>query len=411
MINPQPPNQVFVMAAPPSSSRHVVPALMDDLVEAILLRLPPEDPASLLRAALVCKSWRRLVSGAGFRRRFREHHGRTPPMLGFLCSFGHRAGPLYYGEGDARFMPAAATSLRRLPRGATIRPRWRAVDALHGRILFYDRDLITPQTRALDFFVLSPMITDEVWRLPSLVPHHAHRWSAGLLCNSDHAHDDDDCAFRVVVLSTNPSTRITSAYVYSSEQHAWTIQTSVQHNHVCSILRSHSARIGNNALYFMCDSPNFCMEYHMSRQQLSVINLPSEWVYKWTNFMTAENGRLGLAMLDGYNLYTMSSKRTGVDGQVTWESSRVISLSKLLPDVTDVRSMHVAAVVDVLGVILIGTKIGLFSIDIKSSKVKKLWEGNVGCYVGDIVPTVSFCTPVLEAALPTEGPRSGASTA
>ncbi|GJN24337.1 hypothetical protein PR202_gb12074 [Eleusine coracana subsp. coracana] len=386
------------MAAPPSS-RHVVPALVDDLVEAILLRLPPDDPASLLRAAQVGKSWRRLVSGAGFRRRFRDYHGRTPPMLGFLCSFGHAAGPLYYGEGDARFM-STATSLRRLPRGAAVGPRWRAVDALHGRILFYDRDLVTARTRALDFFVLSPMITGgEVWRLPSLVPHRLHGWSAGLLCNSDHD-DDDNCPLRVVVVSTNPSTR--TAYVYSSEQHAWTIQSSVQHNHVLSIMRLSSGRIGNNALYFRCDSPQFCVEYHMSTQQLSVINLPSEWAYKWTNFMTAENGGLGLAMLDGYNLYTMSSKRTdGVDGQVfTWESSRVISLSKLLPDVTDVTTMHVAAVVDVLGVILIRTKIGLFSIDIKSSKVKKLWDGNVGCYVGDIVPYVSFCTPATCQVLP-----------
>jgi hypothetical protein len=38
-----------VMMAPLS----VLPALMDDLVEEILLRLPPDDPESLLRAALV----------------------------------------------------------------------------------------------------------------------------------------------------------------------------------------------------------------------------------------------------------------------------------------------------------------------------------------------------------------------
>jgi len=30
-------------------------ALMDELVEEILLRIPPDDPARLLRAALVCK--------------------------------------------------------------------------------------------------------------------------------------------------------------------------------------------------------------------------------------------------------------------------------------------------------------------------------------------------------------------
>ncbi|CAD6252174.1 unnamed protein product [Miscanthus lutarioriparius] len=30
-------------------------ALMDELVEEFLLRLPPDDPASLVNAALVCK--------------------------------------------------------------------------------------------------------------------------------------------------------------------------------------------------------------------------------------------------------------------------------------------------------------------------------------------------------------------
>ncbi|KAL6647168.1 hypothetical protein ACP70R_014605 [Stipagrostis hirtigluma subsp. patula] len=66
------------MAPPP-------PALMEELVEEILLRFPPNDPASLVRAALVCKPWRRLVSDPGFRRRFRLFH-RNPPMLGFLCN-------------------------------------------------------------------------------------------------------------------------------------------------------------------------------------------------------------------------------------------------------------------------------------------------------------------------------------
>ncbi|TVU40382.1 hypothetical protein EJB05_13845 [Eragrostis curvula] len=53
------------------------PALMEELVEEILLRFPPDDPARLFRAAVVCKAWCRLISGAAFRRRFRKIHG-TP---------------------------------------------------------------------------------------------------------------------------------------------------------------------------------------------------------------------------------------------------------------------------------------------------------------------------------------------
>ncbi|TVU41729.1 hypothetical protein EJB05_15274, partial [Eragrostis curvula] len=61
----------------------MAPPLMDELVEEVLIRLPPDDPASLVRAALVCLRWRHLVSNSSFRRRFREFH-RTLPILGFV---------------------------------------------------------------------------------------------------------------------------------------------------------------------------------------------------------------------------------------------------------------------------------------------------------------------------------------
>ncbi|CAN6170684.1 unnamed protein product [Urochloa humidicola] len=74
------------MAAPPRRP----PALVDELVEEILLRVPPDDPARLVRAALVCNRWRRIVSDPGFRRRFLELH-RAPPMLGFLRNLGSQS--------------------------------------------------------------------------------------------------------------------------------------------------------------------------------------------------------------------------------------------------------------------------------------------------------------------------------
>lgn len=252
------------MAAPPSS-RRVLPVLMDELVEEILIRFPPDDPASLLSAALVCKAWCRLV----FRRRFREYH-RTPPLLGFLSRFGN-SGPFelhYLAGGAARFVPAMTTTFRRLPHRAAIAPSWHAVDALHGRILFYDPDTVTGESTELDLFVLNPMVAAEVLRLPTLEPSDVFTWSAGLL----------DGPFRVVVVSMKRSTGTVSAYVYSSEQHTWTMQTTVQiprSNVILMVPKNHSARIRNNALYFLTDNPMSCVEYHMGRQELTVISLPS----------------------------------------------------------------------------------------------------------------------------------------
>jgi hypothetical protein len=58
----------------------------DDLLGEILLRLA--FPAALVRAALVCARWLRVVSGAAFLRRFRGLH--PPPLVGFYAVLWRR---------------------------------------------------------------------------------------------------------------------------------------------------------------------------------------------------------------------------------------------------------------------------------------------------------------------------------
>ncbi|XP_039793597.1 uncharacterized protein LOC120659493, partial [Panicum virgatum] len=86
-------------APPPAEARtqarHSVPAqLVEDTVGEILLRLPPDDPASLVRASAVCKTWRRALADPSFPARYRAFH-RTPPVLGAFW-------------GDAVFVPTAS---------------------------------------------------------------------------------------------------------------------------------------------------------------------------------------------------------------------------------------------------------------------------------------------------------------
>ncbi|CAN6330591.1 unnamed protein product [Urochloa humidicola] len=59
------------------------PDLPDDVIAEILVRLPQDDPSSLLRASLACKAWFRIATGPDFRRRLGAFH-QTPPLLGFL---------------------------------------------------------------------------------------------------------------------------------------------------------------------------------------------------------------------------------------------------------------------------------------------------------------------------------------
>ncbi|WVZ50922.1 hypothetical protein U9M48_002127 [Paspalum notatum var. saurae] len=100
--------------------------LMEEIVEEILIRLPPQNPACLARASFVCKRWCRLISFPRFRHRFREFH-HTLPMLGFLCNVTVDGGDL-----TARFVPTAASCAQ-----LAERPRRIVLDARHGRVLLF----------------------------------------------------------------------------------------------------------------------------------------------------------------------------------------------------------------------------------------------------------------------------------
>ncbi|KAL6647697.1 hypothetical protein ACP70R_015134 [Stipagrostis hirtigluma subsp. patula] len=367
--------------------RRPPPALMEELVEDILLRLPPDDPASLVRAALVCKGWRRLVSGASFRRRFRELH-RTPPLLGFLfTSVG----------GNTRFKPTSSFRFR-LPH-PIVAPSWRAVDARHGRILFYDAD---PKARAYtgNSLVVWNPIDGEVRRLPR-TPLFMFKWSAALLCAAAGGGDHLDCdAFRVAVVVTQYG--FASACVYSSEQHAWSPVISVQLLDVL-VTRGCSAVVGN-AIYFMCEqrkSPRI-LEYDLGKKELSVISLPPGCKERGIVLMTAKDGGLGFSMVKQSKLYIWS-REARPHGDAIWTQQRVIELNKLLSlSPLLLCPPFVAAVADDVGVVFIKTVVGIFTIDLKSSQVRMLFQGYKHYGVQDIIPYTSFYTPALGVAFKDE---------
>ena len=60
-----------------------MPPLPDVVLEEIFLRLPPDEPACLVRASVASKLWLHELTGARFRGRYLDFHG-APPMLGFL---------------------------------------------------------------------------------------------------------------------------------------------------------------------------------------------------------------------------------------------------------------------------------------------------------------------------------------
>ncbi|KXG34824.1 uncharacterized protein LOC8054441 [Sorghum bicolor] len=182
--------------------------LGEDLVEDILLRLPPDDPVSLLRAATVCRRWCRIISAPDFRRRFGQRH-RTAPMLGFLAN-------LRDGDEDdrfdyaARFVPATPF----LPRGS----EHRDLDSRHGRVL------LTSMPWGPKLEIWDP-VTDELREIPDLTLSSPFTWNAGVVCADYAACECDhlDCRrgpfFLVVFLDADDAQM--RVHLYSSEDGAW----------------------------------------------------------------------------------------------------------------------------------------------------------------------------------------------
>ncbi|CAO2206365.1 unnamed protein product [Urochloa humidicola] len=256
------------------------PVLADELIEELLLRIPPDDPASLVRAAFVCKPWCRVASDPAFRGRFRErHHLVAPPVLGVLCNLSGRAG-------TARLVPTSSFRAH-LPGG---RRRWRVLDSRHGRVLLANLDLeLGPVGGTL--VIWDPVTGDQV-ELPELPSHPEtlrwSSWNAAVLCAGavgGGACDRIDCRrgpFLVALVGVNSDE--VSAHVYSSELAQWSLPTSCVQEHVDLDYLARGALVGN-AVHFMCEVSirtlrYEILKYDLSTREISMIHLPyqlSQW--------------------------------------------------------------------------------------------------------------------------------------
>ncbi|CAN6181115.1 unnamed protein product [Urochloa humidicola] len=152
------------MAQPPP------PELMEELVGEILLRLPPDEPEHLFRAALVCKPWLRVLCDPAFRRRYRVFHG-APPLLGLL----HKR-QVVEGDPPARF--ASTTSMPDFPHPGSDGRRTRPLDCRHGRVLVH-----MLEDESVDYLVWDPITGDKHG-----LPEPDIEWliySAAVLCAAD----------------------------------------------------------------------------------------------------------------------------------------------------------------------------------------------------------------------------------
>ncbi|CAN6180943.1 unnamed protein product, partial [Urochloa humidicola] len=108
---------------------------------------------------------------------------------------------------------------------------------------------------------------------------------------------------------------------------------------------------------------------------------------------------LGLATTHGSKLY-MWSRNDGPQLDAGWTQNRVIELETLLPSYA--TSPDVVGFAEGIGVIFVRADDVLFTIDLKTCKVKKVCQGKG---IHSIVPYMSFYTPALGAACADEGTK------
>ncbi|KAK3126202.1 hypothetical protein QOZ80_7AG0553110 [Eleusine coracana subsp. coracana] len=365
--------------------------LMEELVEEILLRLPPEDIASLLRASLVCKIWQRILSGRSFRRRYSEFH-QKPPMLGFICNvFSVNHGYI------ARFVPTAPSSLSHANR-----PGWRAVNAHHGLVLL-NRMPRHYSPRDNEFMVWDPMIGEQ-WELPKLpldsVPSYKKPsvWNMSMLCAAGTTCNNLRChpggPFLVVFVGFNFNHSKMFTCVYSSQAGTW--------NHLNSFDRTvplAPSVLAGNALYLSFPNTSYVevLKYNTDTHGIdrSVVHLPHASLSHSHCLLTStENGALGFVTMHELKLYLWSREHDGPDRDARWEQSRVIELETLLPAADDrcltSTDMIMLGFTEGANVIYLRRNSTLFTFDLKSNLATKVYEARE---IYNAVPYMAFYTP------------------
>ncbi|CAM0877567.1 unnamed protein product [Alopecurus aequalis] len=376
------------MAAPPCR-RASLPGLPDELVEEILLRLPPDDPACLLRASVVCKKWGSAVSHPSFRRRIHELH-RTLPVLGFLHDWRDN-------ERIPNFVPTTASAFSL---AAPDRRFWRALDCRHGRALFLPTDRDTTE------LLLWEPITGAQQRVPlpaafqSMYADVIQYPSAAVFCLADGC-DHRDChggpfcvafVFTIEIATDDEEEYVMSACLYSSETGTWGELTSMHCEFMMEFGEFPSVLVGRSQPYFMpnCYSVSI-IEYDLARNELTVIDAP-DFADRFV-LVLAEDGGLGLIQDMDQHLKWWS--REASDRTVAqWVLSRIIDLGNLLPVgalMKAASNLFVSGFAEGANVIFVDTIVGLFTIDLLSGRVRKVC-GNNG--FRQLIPVVGFYTPV-----------------
>ncbi|TVU34474.1 hypothetical protein EJB05_16309, partial [Eragrostis curvula] len=326
--------------SPPAKRRNkpsttTIHSLSEDLLLAIFLHLP--SLATLVRAALTCRAWRRAVaSSPAFRRLFRSLH--PPPLLGF---FFQAPGVVQTPNTPAfpTFIPARRrgrdlapavrggdfflTSLDDCPDEA---PCWYVVDCCRGRVLLMNWD----DSSLVVFNPLMPRSKD-AFDLGSEDLFEGRRGHYAQLNPRLLFSDEDPTSFRVVLLAHDES-RV-RANVFSSETGDWSVfpwvdvPASLDNDH--SWLENDGGMQANGFLYWGYEDGRYLISLDTSTMEFSVTELPH--YLKQCTFHVGEtkDGATCIVYSDKLNVGILMHTKDD-DGVERWVLDRVVPLDREL---------------------------------------------------------------------------------
>uniref|UniRef100_A0ACD5UNY1 Uncharacterized protein n=1 Tax=Avena sativa TaxID=4498 RepID=A0ACD5UNY1_AVESA len=375
------------------------PDLPDELVHEILFRLPPDEPACLFRLSVLSKPWHSLLSDPAFHHHYRKFH-QTPPMLGYI--YNESA----HGEtiSVTHFVPTTGSCPP-----CTFDPQLADMvmcDCRHGRVLLDDGEV------PMELVVWDPMTGRR--RGLSDPRESLFYIGAAVLCAVDGC-DHTTChegPFHVVFVGIDAEVGMATAYKYSSETGEWSMPTSelalvgelemvveldlfddlgtVDDGYFQAM---HSVLVEDSLHFLLMSGPQGAriLKYDVGRHCLSVIVPPAAAaVYnQGTVLMATEHGRLGVAHIDKLILY-LWSRETGPDGVAAWVQYRVIDLMPFLPIGDHAIKVELIGAVEGASIIFATTALGVYAIDLKLLRSRKLCEGQD---VRPLFPFMSFYNP------------------
>ncbi|CAM0947672.1 unnamed protein product [Alopecurus aequalis] len=338
----------------------------DDQLSDILIRLPPL-PSSLPRASAVCTRWRGLLSDPAFHRRFRVHHRRSPPLIGFI------------DVSEGLTIQPALDAPDRLPRGRfslKIHDRFRTLGWRHGLALFF---LPIP----FQLLVWDPIAAD----LHRLVIPPEFMLEYDPLVNPINgavlraAGDDDHHHFQVVLVgSEGKQHRRALACVYSSETGVWGDFISTPLAAKALIYDHEPAVLAGDCLHWLVmTSSEIILEFDLDRQSLAVTSVPAYMFTAGGNrqfrVIRAEGGEMGFLFVSDFTAQLWRKEKDS-DGVVSWARGRTIELDKLFPPNSEEDYLGVVGYAEENNVVFIRTVVGVFMLYLESLHFKRTSETN-----------------------------------